>query len=161
MPRRLRAMTTSDVDAVLAVQEPGAVRGLAEVFDKAAHPFPRDAVARRWREEIEDPGVDCLVALEGDVVVGFAATRGDELLHVGTAVDTWGTGLATWLHDEVLARLTARGTSGRGCGCSPPTGAAGASTTKLGWQTHGRGVAQHLRAVPRAADLEPPAWVRA
>lgn len=130
-------MTTSDVDAVLAVQEPGAVRGLAEVFDKAAHPFPRDAVARRWREEIEDPGVDCLVALEGDVVVGFAATRGDELLHVGTAVDTWGTGLATWLHDEVLARLTAQGHERAWLRVFTANGRGRRFYEKLGWRPTG------------------------
>src|SRR6185436_17916029 len=42
-------------------------------------------------------------------VVGFAALRGDELLHFGTAVQTWGTGLAAVAHDELMARLAARG----------------------------------------------------
>ena len=36
-------------------------------------------------------------------IVGFAATRGEELLHFGTAVETWGSGLAAWLHDAVVA----------------------------------------------------------
>jgi RimJ/RimL family protein N-acetyltransferase len=35
--------------------------------------------------------------------VGFAARRDDEVLHFGTALDTWGSGLATWMHDALLA----------------------------------------------------------
>jgi hypothetical protein len=37
------------------------------------------------------------------VPCGFAARREDELLHFGTAVEWWGSGLATWLHDQLLA----------------------------------------------------------
>ncbi len=36
---------------------------------------------------------------------GFAATRYDELLHFGTAVGSWGSGLASELHDAVLSGL--------------------------------------------------------
>jgi RimJ/RimL family protein N-acetyltransferase len=47
-------------------------------------------------------------------VAGFAATRGNELLHFGTAVDLWGSGLASQAHDEVLDHLRAGGcTEGR------------------------------------------------
>jgi RimJ/RimL family protein N-acetyltransferase len=31
-----------------------------------------------------------------------AARRADEVLHFGTALETWGSGLATWLHDALL-----------------------------------------------------------
>lgn len=55
-----------------------------------------------------DPEVAVYVATGlGGQVVGFAARRDDELLHFGTAVDTWGTGLATWLHDEMVATFPA------------------------------------------------------
>ena len=40
---------------------------------------------------------------------GFVALRGDELLHFGTAVDTWGTGLAEDAHDLAVDRLARRG----------------------------------------------------
>lgn len=130
-------MTAADVDAVLAVQVPGAVLGLADVFDQAAHPFPRDAVARRWREEVADPEVDCRVALADEVVVGFAATRGEELLHFGTAVDSWGTGLATWLHDEVLALLAAAGHERARLRVFTANGRGRRFYDKLGWQPTG------------------------
>jgi len=35
--------------------------------------------------------------------------RGDELLHFGTAVETWGSGFAAAAHDQVVRRLAATG----------------------------------------------------
>ena len=81
----LRAMRTEDVPAVMAVQEPASVAGLSAVFPQDTHPFPRGVLA------------------------GFAALRGDELLHFGVAVEEWGSGLAVAAHDELLDRLGARG----------------------------------------------------
>ena len=104
----LRAMALADVPDVLRVQEPGAVVGLASVFPQDAYPFPREVIARRWTEEIESLEVDCLVVQHGGAVAGFAAIRGDELLHFGIAVERWGTGLAVVAHDAVLDRMRAR-----------------------------------------------------
>ena len=105
----LRPMTAADVPDVLAVQEPGAVLGLSEVFPQDAYPFPRDVLAERWLEEIGTPDIDCSVILLDDAVVGFAAIRGDEFLHFGTAVEHWGTGLALLAHDAVLERMHGHG----------------------------------------------------
>ncbi|MGY1752456.1 N-acetyltransferase family protein [Blastococcus sp. SYSU D01042] len=106
---RLRSMTSGDVPAVLAVQEPGAIRALAAVFPQDEHPFPREDVASRWSEEIPDPGIDCAVVLLREDVVGFAAVRGDELLHLGIAVEHWGTEVSDAAHDAVLGLLRRRG----------------------------------------------------
>ena len=78
---------------------------LAQVFPQDTHPFPREAVRDRWRRELEEPDVAAYVVTTGPAgdLVAFAARRGDELLHFGTAVETWGSGLATWLHDELVA----------------------------------------------------------
>ncbi|GIG29973.1 GNAT family N-acetyltransferase [Cellulomonas marina] len=105
----LRPMVAEDVDDVLDVQEPGAVRGLADVFPQDLYPFPRDHIGRRWRQDLLAPDVDCLVVVLEERVVGFAALRHDELLHLGIAVEHWGTGLAQRAHDAVLARLRDRG----------------------------------------------------
>lgn len=105
----LRRMTAADVPAVVAVQEPGAVLGLAAVFPQEQHPFPRQAIAERWLREIDLPGTDCFVVVHDGAVAGFAATRGDEFLHFGVAVEHWGTGLAAAAHDEVLHHLRRRG----------------------------------------------------
>lgn len=107
----LRPMTLADVAAVVAVQEPGAVAGLGAIFPQDTHPFPRETIASRWREEISAPEIDCLLVLRAAEVAGFAATRGDELLHFGIAVEHWGTGLAQAAHDAVLDRMRSSGTT--------------------------------------------------
>jgi RimJ/RimL family protein N-acetyltransferase len=107
--RVLREMTAADVPAVIEVQEPGAILGLAAVFPQDEHPFPREAIAERWIREIGLPGTDCFVVVSADAVAGFAATRGDEFLHFGIAVDHWGSGLATLAHDDVLDQMRGRG----------------------------------------------------
>ena len=105
----LRPMRPEDVPAVMAVQEPASIAGLSGVFPQDAHPFPYDVLADRWRAEIDDPGVDCFVILRGAGVAGFAATRGDELMHFGVALDEWGSGLAREAHDDLVAHLVAAG----------------------------------------------------
>jgi len=99
-----RCMEHADLPALLVVQERGAVAGLADVFPQEAYPFPREAVRERWEEELEAPAIAAYVATSTDErLVGFAARRADEVLHFGTAVETWGSGLAVWLHDELVA----------------------------------------------------------
>jgi RimJ/RimL family protein N-acetyltransferase len=64
---------------------------------------------QRWIAEIADPDIDVYVVEHTGIISGFAAPRGNELLHFGTAVDTWGTGLAVAVHDEILVHLAAAG----------------------------------------------------
>lgn len=105
----LRKMRAADVPAVMDVQEPASVAGLSGVFPQDRYPFPRDVLAERWRQEIADPGIDCFVVLRDDRVAGFAALRGDEVMHFGVAVEEWGSGLAVAAHDELVARIRAAG----------------------------------------------------
>lgn len=105
----LRPMRGQDVPEVVAIQEPAAVAGLSEVFPQDRYPFPREDIAARWCNELDDPAVDCFVVEDAGRVAGFAALRGGEVLHFGTALDTWGSGLATTAHDELVERLRARG----------------------------------------------------
>lgn len=105
----LRTMRVKDVDAVLDIQEPGAVAGLAQVFPQDRHPFPRSAVAERWLAEITSPDVECFVVLQDGALAGFAAVRGDELLHFGVALQRWGSGIALTAHDLLLEHLRSNG----------------------------------------------------
>lgn len=103
---RLREATTADLEALLDVQQEGAVHALAHIFPQAEHPFPRASVCARWVAEIADPDVGTFVAVDpAGRVVGFAAIRGTELRHFGTALPTWGTGLAQEVHDAGLKRM--------------------------------------------------------
>src|SRR5918997_519215 len=86
----LRAATPADLPDLLDLQEAGAVRALAHIFPQDEYPFPRADVAARWAAETADPGIDVWVAEHDGRLAGFVAVRGDELLHFGTAVGTWG-----------------------------------------------------------------------
>ena len=111
----VRQASAGDLEALIDVQHEGAIVGLANIFPQDQYPFPREAVRRRWIEEFADPDIRVYVSLDEDgAVTGFAATRGNELLHFGTALRTWGTGTAQALHAAVLlelARTVAAGTS--------------------------------------------------
>lgn len=102
-------MRDVDVDAVLDVQEPGAIAALADIFPQDQYPFPRTELRQRWLEEIVDPNVQCFVVRQDENVVGFAALCGAELRHFGTAIATWGSGLASTAHDELLAIISQQG----------------------------------------------------
>ena len=100
---RIRPATESDLVALVALQEEASVVALAHVFPQATHPFPREAVLARWREELADPLVAVYVSTDdAGALTGFAARREDELLHFGTVPAAWGTGLAAALHDALL-----------------------------------------------------------
>lgn len=105
----VRQMTEDDLPELIDLQQAAAVAGLAAVFPQDRFPFPREAIIARWQDEIRDPAIDTYVALDdGGHLVGFAALAGSELLHFGTAVDTWGSGAASELHDVVVGLLRTR-----------------------------------------------------
>ncbi|WP_323096254.1 GNAT family N-acetyltransferase [Intrasporangium sp. YIM S08009] len=105
----LRDLTLGDLDDLLVVQREGAVAGMGHFFPQETYPFPTERIRERWAREVEGPDVECFAVVEDGRLRGFAALRGAELLHFGTAVDTWGTGLAGRAHDELLDRLRAAG----------------------------------------------------
>ena len=130
-------MRAADVAQVVAVQEPGAVLGLADVFPQDTHPFPRDEVARRWREEINDPAVECSVVLRDGAVAGFVAVRGNELLHFGIAVEHWGSGVATAAHDATLTAIRGAGHDRACLWVFTDNGRGRRFYDKLGWRATG------------------------
>lgn len=105
----LRPLTTDDLDQLMIVQRVGAVAALGHLFPQETHPFPVTQIKDRWAEEIADPDIDCYAVVADGRLAGFAATRADEFLHFGTAVETWGSGLAGQAHDEVLQRMIMKG----------------------------------------------------
>lgn len=77
--------------------------GLSHIFPGV--PFPGKALRDRWEREVQDPFIKAFVSVDDDgAITGFAATRGNELLHFGTALVKWGTGLAQELHDWALSK---------------------------------------------------------
>jgi RimJ/RimL family protein N-acetyltransferase len=106
----LRDATTADLPALLDVQQEGAQVGLAHIFPQDLYPFPRSRLEARWAAELAgDDVVVKVVVRGGGPVEGFAAVRGNELLHFGLALSTWGSGLAAAVHDELVGLLAASG----------------------------------------------------
>ena len=101
----VRLAAAKDLDAMLEIQQQGAFAGLANIFPQDQYPFPRSTIRQRWVAELDDPATYVYVCVEGEIV-GFAATRGNELLHFGTAVGTWGSGIGEQFHDVLLGELT-------------------------------------------------------
>jgi RimJ/RimL family protein N-acetyltransferase len=135
--RVLRPMRHDDVPAVMAVQEPASVAGLSGVFPQDLHPFPRDVLAGRWHEEIDDPALACLVIERAGAVAGFAALDGDEVKHFGVALEEWGSGLASTAHDELLARMAAAGVERPWLRCYAANPRGRAFWEKHGWRATG------------------------
>lgn len=99
----MRRALLGDVAALVEVQREGAVVALSHIFPQDAHPFPVEDLRRRWTVEVDDPALRCYVVSDTeDGVLGFGAIRDDELLHFGTALRTWGTGLAAEFHDALV-----------------------------------------------------------
>jgi RimJ/RimL family protein N-acetyltransferase len=134
---RLRPLTEPDLGALIELQETGGITGLGHVFPQDTNPFPRAQVAARWRSEIADPDTDALaVEVEGGLL-GFVALHGDELLHFGTAVETWGTGLADDAHDLAVDRLARRGIRTARLWVFAENGRARRLYERLGWRPTG------------------------
>jgi RimJ/RimL family protein N-acetyltransferase len=138
----VREATTEDLEALIDVQQAAAIVGLANIFPQDQYPFPREAVRRRWAEELDDPDIRVYLSLDEDgAVTGFAATRGNELLHFGTALRTWGTGTAQELHAAVLVELAqtvAAGTSHFQLRVFEANSRARRFYERLGWNETGR-----------------------
>ncbi len=101
---RFRTAIVDDLPELVGVQQEGAIAGLSNIFPQDVYPFPHEAVLARWAEELADDQTQVFVATDDlGGITGFAAIRADELLHFGTAVELWGTGVATELHDALLA----------------------------------------------------------
>jgi RimJ/RimL family protein N-acetyltransferase len=134
----LREAAVADLPALLDVQQAGAVKALGHIFPQDTHPFPRAGLEARWTREIADPGVGAYV-IEDDTgrIAGFAALRGEELLHFGTAVETWGSGLAAAAHDDLMARLAATGRTAARLRVFEENGRACRFYQKLGWRPTG------------------------
>jgi len=106
----LRPMAAEDLDLLLPLQREAAQVAFADVFPQDLFPFPTEVVRQRWQAELADPGIECFVVVDADGgTAGFAAVKGHQFLHFGTALHSWGSGLAGAAHAEILDRWITHG----------------------------------------------------
>jgi RimJ/RimL family protein N-acetyltransferase len=135
----LRDARLTDLPALLDVQHRGALRALTHIFPQDRYPFPRAAVEARWAAEIAAPDVQALVVEnDGGTIAGFAAVRDNELLHFGTAVETWGTGFAAAVHQQLLDRIKGTGATAARLRVYEENHRARRFYEKLGWRRTGQ-----------------------
>jgi len=150
----LRAAVLSDLPALVDLQEAGAVRALAHIFAQDTHPFPKAVVLLRWAAELADPAIEVYVVEDNRRIAGFAAIRGPELLHFGTAVATWGSGLAKTAHDQVIARIAATGATSARLRVFTENHRARRFYEKQGWRATGRFTRTSFPPHPVLEDYE-------
>jgi RimJ/RimL family protein N-acetyltransferase len=151
----LRGAATSDLPELVDVQQEGAQVALAHVFPQDAYPFPRSTVLARWADEIASPDVEVYVVVRQEPrIEGFAALRDNELLHFGTALETWGTGLAAAVHDELVERLALGGRLGAWLRVFEQNHRARRFYEKMGWTSTKRLTRSAFAPFPILMDYE-------
>jgi putative acetyltransferase len=161
MARALGPMRLDDLDSVITLQREGAVSALSHIFPQDTHPFPVAKVRRRWTEELAGSDTQYFVIQTPDQAIrGFAATRGNEFLHFGTAVAMWGSGLAGQAHEEVLDHLREHGQPLASLWVFEKNGRARRFYEKRGWVMTGRrmesGFSPHPILLQYQRDLAQP-----
>jgi GNAT superfamily N-acetyltransferase len=104
----LRAASSADAAACLAVQRRSAITGYAQIFPQDIYPFPDDVVAAEWQVRLASD-VQVVVAVVDGELVGTIAVRPPRVEALFVVPEQWGTGVSAGLHDRALELIAAQG----------------------------------------------------
>jgi GNAT superfamily N-acetyltransferase len=107
----IRAATRGEAELLATIQRDASLAALAHIFPPDRYPYPMSDVAQRWGEALEDEEVEVFVAESDGKVVGVAGARAEWLDGLYVLPGHWGHGVGRALHDHVLERLRARGST--------------------------------------------------
>ncbi len=107
----IREARADEAAALAAIQRDASLAALAHIFPPERYPYPIDEVTQRWEEALGDGGVDVFVAEEDGTAVGVAGARAEWLDGLYVLPAWWSRGVGRALHDHVLERLRAAGSS--------------------------------------------------
>lgn len=97
----IRLARADEAEALFEVQRAASLAAFAHIFPPGHHPYPDDAVRRRWRSF---PGKVLVAEREGRVV-GVAALDACWLHGFYVVPELWGSGVAAELHDAALGAV--------------------------------------------------------
>jgi RimJ/RimL family protein N-acetyltransferase len=104
----LRAASSADAAACLAVQRRSAVTGYAHIFPQHIYPFPDDVVAAEWQVRLASDAQVVLAVVDGEIV-GTISARPPRVEALFVVPEQWGTGVSAALHDCALELIAAAG----------------------------------------------------
>jgi GNAT superfamily N-acetyltransferase len=98
-----RAATIEDVDALTELEQVANEVAIGHLF--TGYPFPRDAVAERWRARLADPVMAVEVVDGEDGLACFVCSDDHRLQHLAVHPDHWHRGLARAAVAHAVARI--------------------------------------------------------
>lgn len=109
-PIRLRFARRMDAGMLTDLERSASLARLGHIFPAEAHPYPTDAVFRRWQAVLDDRTRLTMVAELGGLPAGYVCYGQEVVHHLGVAADFQrqgvGTALLTAAEDELFADLS-------------------------------------------------------
>jgi GNAT superfamily N-acetyltransferase len=107
----IRDARPDEAATLAAIQRDASLAALARIFPPDEYPYPMAEVTERWEEALADERVAVFVAEDGGIPVGVAGARAEWLDGLYVLPEWWSRGVGRALHDHVLDRLRADGST--------------------------------------------------
>jgi GNAT superfamily N-acetyltransferase len=144
----LRAASSVDVEACLAVQRRSAIKGYAHIFPQREYPFPDDTVRAEWVARLASTA-QVIVAVIDAEPVGTISARPPWLEALFVVPEQWGSGVGAALHDAALERIVAAGGGSASLDVMVDNARARRFYARRGWRPDGRSESSPFPPYPK------------
>ena len=107
----IRQARLDEAETLAAIQRDASLAALTHIFPPERYPYPIAEIRQRWSDALADPVMTVLVAEQDTAIGGVAGCRAEWLDGLYVTPALWGHGVGRELHDEVLDRLRAGGST--------------------------------------------------
>lgn len=107
----IREARPDEAATLATIQRDASLAALAHIFPPDEYPYPMAEVTERWEDALADERVAVFVAEDGGIPVGVAGARAEWLDGLYVLPEWWSRGVGRSLHDHVLDRLRAAGST--------------------------------------------------